>query len=57
MFLTPDLLRSATRGAFIEEMRGGSTLRIRASETLLLTFGISQFVATPVQVNLDSCGD
>ncbi len=54
--LTPNLQDRAATGAFIDALRGGSTLRIRTPETPTLTFDISQLFDTPAQVNIDSCG-
>ena len=45
--LTPSLLSASARDAVIAELRGGSMLLIRSSETPLLTFDISELFDTP----------
>ena len=54
--LTPSLLSASARDGVIAELRGGSTLLIRSSETPLLEFDISHLFDTPAQVNIDRCG-
>lgn len=55
--VTPSILNTTARDAFIDEMHGGSTLRIRTTATPVLTFDVSELFNTPAQVNIDRCGE
>ncbi len=47
---------SSTARGLIEDLRGASRLLIRTSEISLLEFDVSRLFETPVQPNLDNCG-